>query len=91
MRLLVNHMKGKIYILPFASNRSAQTFYALFSAQNVHVWQAKHARLAGETCTFGRRNMHVWQAKHVRLAGDTCTFGRRNMHVWQAKHALLKV
>ena len=27
-------------------------FYALFNAQNVHVWQAKHARLAGETCTL---------------------------------------
>ena len=27
----------------------------------------KRARLAGETCTFGRRNMHVWQAKHALL------------------------
>ena len=27
-------------------------FYALFNAQNVHVWLAKHARLAGETCTL---------------------------------------
>ena len=42
-------------------------FYALFNAQNMYVWQAKHARLAGETCTFGRRNMHVWQAKHALL------------------------
>ena len=56
---------GRYYHLQATARR--KLFYALFNAQNVHVWQAKHARLAGETYTFGRRNMHVWQAKHALL------------------------
>ena len=61
------------HLLPFASNRSAQTFLRV-------VLRPKRVRLAGETWTFGRRNMYVWQVKHARLAGETCTFGRQNMH-----------
>ena len=48
-------------LLPFASNRSAQTFLRLFS-------HSKRICLASKTCTFGRRNMYVWPAKRVRLA-----------------------
>ena len=43
-------------ILPFASNRSAQTFL-----------RPKRARLAGETCTFDRQNMHSYTRKPISL------------------------
>ena len=38
-------------LLPFASNRSAQTFLRV-------VLRSKRARLTGKTCTFDRQNMH---------------------------------
>ena len=46
---------------PFGANfftRCLAPKTCTFGRQNMHVWQAKHVRLAGETCTFGRRNMH---------------------------------
>ena len=98
LRHLINHTrKRRIYIItickqPFGANfftRCLAPKTCTFGRRNMHVWQAKHVRLAGETCTFGRRKMYVWQAKRARLAGETCTFGRRNMYVWQAKHARL--
>ena len=39
-------------ILPFASNRSAQTFLRV-------VLHSKRIRLAGKMCKFGRQNVHV--------------------------------
>ena len=76
--LPANMLVAYSILLPFASNRSAQTFLRVVYAQNVYVWQAKRIRLAGETCTFARRNVYVWQVKHARLAGETCTLTRVN-------------
>ena len=72
-------------ILPFASNRSAQTFLRLV-LHSKRIRLTKRVRLAGKTCTFGQQNMYVLPTKHVRLANITCTFGRRpNIHVLLAK------
>ena len=76
--LPANMLVAYSILLPFASNRSAQTFLRV-------VLRPKRIRLAGETYTFGRRNVYVCQAKRVRLAGETCTFGRRNMHSYTCK------
>ena len=65
-----------IPLLPFASNRSAQTFNALFYTPNVYVWLTKRVRLAGKTCTFGQQNVYVCPTKRTRLAFKITSLGR---------------
>ena len=69
-------------LLPFVSNRSAQTFLRV-------VLHSKRIRLADKTCTFGRQNMYVWPTKRVRLADKTCMFDWQNVYVWPAKRTRL--
>ena len=76
----------EIAIVPFASDRSAQTSLRV-------VLHSKRIRLADKTCTFGRQNVSVWPAKRIRLAFKTTSLGRelttpdeRRPNVWTREH-----